>query len=169
MIQNIDCLIEYYQSKGIIIDTDIMLVYIVGSCDLDYISQFKRTDKYCAEDHKVISYVISCFSKKVVTPHILAELSNLSLQARKEEREDYFNIFMELLKRTTEDYIGKDIVLSFPLFPIIGVTDLGIIEAAKKSSYLVFTNDKYLVGQARKKGVSVLRLNDIRTAQWGMK
>ena len=169
MIENINSLINEYRPRGIIIDTVIMLVYIVGSYDLDYISQFKRTDEYCAEDHKTISYVLSRFSRKVVTPHILAELSNLSVQARKEEREDYFKTFRGLLKRTSEDYIGKDIVLSFPLFPKIGVTDLGIIEAAKENNYLVFTNDKDLVGQAKKKGVNVLRLNDIRTLHWRMK
>jgi len=170
MIEYLNSLIDKYRSKGIIIDTEIMLVYIVGSYDINYISKFKRTHpKYNPDDYKSISKVLSCFRKKIVTPHILAELSNLSFQAREEKREDYFKAFSGLLKRTSEDYIDKDTVLTLPLLSKIGVTDLGIIEAAKKFDYLVFTDDFPMTGLARKKGIDVLNLNDIRAVQRGMK
>ena len=169
MIEYPNSLIDKYRSKGIIIDTEVMLVYIVGSYDVNYISKFKKTDKYHPDDYKSISYVLSCFRKKIVTPHILAELSNLSFQARDEKREDYFKAFSGLLKRTSEDYIDKDTVLTLPLLSKIGVTDLGIIAAAKKFGYLIFTADRPLTGQAKKKDIDVLNLNDIRTVQWGMK
>lgn len=169
MRKYIEFLAYKHHSNGVIIDTNIMLVYIVGHYDINYISQFERTKDYCADDYKNMDYVLSHFGKKVITTHILAELSNLSKQAWKDKKLDYFNVFGKLLEKTNEHCINKDILLNLPLLPKLGVTDLGIIEAAKEFGCLIFTDDFPMSGYASKQGIDVLNFNHIRGQQWGIK
>ena len=163
-------LVDKYWRKGIIIDTNLMLVYIVGMYNPNYVGQFHKTEDYCREDYDYIYSVLSHFSKVIITPHILAELSNLSpkIQDNKQDKKllEYFNVFKDVLERTSERYIKKDDILNFPLLPKFGITDLAIIEAAKRYNYLVFTNDSSMVGCMRNMDMEVLYLNDIRTALW---
>lgn len=169
MRKHIESLAYKHHSNGVIIDTNIMLVYIVGHYNINYISQFKRTEDYSADDYKDIDYVLSHFRKKVITTHILAELSNISKQAWKDKQLNYFNVFGKLLERTNEHYINKDIILNLPLLPKLGVTDLGIIKAAKKFGCLIFTDDFPMSGYARKQGIDVLHFTHIRGLRWGIK
>jgi len=166
MIDYISYLIYKYCRRGIIIDTNLMLVYIVGIYDPDYISQFKRTNKYDIEDFKYIHSVLSYFRKHITTPHIITELSNLSMKIQDNRLVAYFSVFEKLLKEMDEEYINKDEVLGLPLLPKLGITDLTIIEAAKRFKYLVFTDDFRATGYMRNMRIDVLNLNDIRTMQW---
>jgi len=166
MINYINSLIAKYSPNGIIIDTNIMLVYIVGTYDIEYIADFKRTAKYCADDYKFICHVLPYFNKKVITTHILTELSNLSMQIQDNRLAGYFSAFRELLKEARENYINKDRILGLPLLPKLGVTDLAILEVVKKFKYLTFTDDFRMSGYIRSMGIDVLNLNDIRTVEW---
>lgn len=158
-------LVSEYCNKGIITDTNLMLAYIVGIYDPDYISQFKRTDKY-ADDFESIHFVVDCFRKKIVTCHILAELSNLSMEIPDHRLATYFSFFIEALREANEKHLDKDDILNHYLLPKIGITDLGIIEAAKRYKYLVFTDDFRLAGYAKSMDLDVLNLNYIRTVEW---
>lgn len=166
MIDYINALINKYSSNGIIIDTNIMLVYIVGTYDVKYIPDFKRTSKYCADDYRFVCSVLSCFNRKVITTHILAELSNLSMQIQDNRLVTYFNVFREFLEDIGENHISKDRILALPLLPKLGVTDLGILEIVKKFRYLTFTDDFRMSNYIRDMGIDVLNLNDIRTVEW---
>ncbi len=167
MTDYISCLIYKYCRRGIIIDTNLMLVYIVGIYDPDYISRFKKTEKYGVEDFKCIHSVLSYFRKHIITtPHIITELSNLSMKIQNNRLVAYFSVFKKLLKEMDEEYINKDEVLGLPLLPKLGITDLTIIEAAKRFKYLVFTDDFRATGYMRNMRIDVLNLNNIRTVQW---
>lgn len=164
-------LVDKYCRRGIIIDTNLMLVYIVGMCNPNYVGHFRRTEGYCKEDYDYISSVLSHFSKVIVTPHILAELSNLSPKIRDNKQDKklaaYFDVFRQVLERTDEEYINKDDILSSTLLPKLGITDLTIVEAAEKYKCLVFTDDGSATGYMRYKGIAVLNLNEqFRTPFW---
>jgi len=158
-------LLSEYCNKGIITDTNLMLVYIVGIYDRDYIPRFKRTDIY-TDDFENIHSVLNCFRKKIVTCHILAELSNFSMQIHNHRLANYFSFFVQALREADEEHLDKDSILDHCLLPKIGVTDLGIIEAAKRYECLIFTDDFPLAGYAQKMHLGVLNLNHIRTIEW---
>lgn len=50
MIREIDSLWARYRQKGILVDTNILLLWFVGAVNRDRISQFKRTQKFSPED-----------------------------------------------------------------------------------------------------------------------
>lgn len=162
-------LVHKYRSRGMIIDTNLMLIYIIGHCDIRYMGEFGHTRNYMPEDHEHISRIMSFFNKKVITPHVLTELSNLYMTVRKDKQRSCLRPFQKLLKATDENNIDKNEILEHPLLGRIGVTDLGIIKAAKQYGYLVFTDDIRMTGLAKKAGIDVLNFNHLRLTLGGMK
>ncbi|MDY7005349.1 MAG: hypothetical protein SWX82_15810 [Cyanobacteriota bacterium] len=75
-----------YKQKGVIVDTNILLLFFVGSVNKKRISKFNRTEQLLPEDYDVLVEIISYFSKIVVTPNIITEVSNFINQLREPER-----------------------------------------------------------------------------------
>lgn len=62
----------------ILIDANLLVLYVVGRASRDYIEKRKRLSEYVAEDYDTLLEVMSRADEVVVTPHILAEASNLA-------------------------------------------------------------------------------------------
>ena len=59
MIEHIRELIARYSRKGILIDTNILLLYFIGSFDPGLISSFKRTARFSVEDYETLLILVS--------------------------------------------------------------------------------------------------------------
>ncbi len=71
-------IIGSYRNKGILIDTNLLLLYFIGKYNKSLIQYFKRTQKYVIEDYELSTSVIKFFTRIITTPNILTEVSNLS-------------------------------------------------------------------------------------------
>ena len=161
-------LIQRYASKGVLVDTEILLLYLVGLYDPMYISRFKRTKKYTKEDFDLAFRFINQFHRVVTTPHVLAELSNWSLELKGKRVDDYFKHLIPVLKAAREDYIEKGPLLADVRLPKFGFTDLSIVEAAKRSGYLVLTADFPMAGLLSNQKCAVINFNHLRQLSWSM-
>src|SRR5215212_5909744 len=128
-------LIQKYKQKGLLIDTNILLLYIVGSIDISTIRDFKRTANFSENDFEKVSKFIDYFELKITTLHVLTEVSDFidnrqSLQAVLkvyiENAEEIFLESVELSKKGT--------------FLKFGLADTSVTYTAK-DSYLIFTDD----------------------------
>jgi hypothetical protein len=77
MNDEIQRLVVRYARKGILIDTNILLLYFLGSFDQDLIPSFKRTVQFTVEDYNTLLLLLQMFDRLVTTPNILTEVSNL--------------------------------------------------------------------------------------------
>lgn len=84
-------LLESYRQKGILVDTNILLLYFVGSVNPKRISQFKRTNQFNVDDFQLLVQILGYFQKIVTTPNILTEVSNLTGQLTEPEKSSCFN------------------------------------------------------------------------------
>ena len=159
-------LLRKHRSHGIIIDTNLLLLYLVGIYSRPFIAKFKRTQKYSVEDFDAVVGLAGNFKSIVTTPQILAELSNLSFQMPKSKLREYFGYLVDLLQKVREHYVEKDQLIRSNLLARIGFTDLSIIEAAKQGDYLVLTDDFETTGYLHASKCGVINLNHIRTIQW---
>ena len=50
-----------YKSNGLLIDTNLLLVYFIGSYDVKLLSSFKRTIAFTAEDFKKLQRLFILF------------------------------------------------------------------------------------------------------------
>ena len=164
-------LLAKYAQKGILVDTNVLLLYLVGILDTSLIARFKRTQNrgYTEQDFRLVQNLLSLFRQVVTTPQILAELSNLSMQMKDPLLTRYFKHAVCVFRGMREEYVDKDTVLAserLALLPQIGYTDLTMIEAARKSGYLVLTDDFKAAAFLQNANCDVINLNQIRGMLW---
>lgn len=165
MIAYIQTLLQRYRQAGVLLDTNILLLYFVGLFDSKVIPKFKRTMMFAEEDYFTLLKLLGYFETIVTTPNILTEVSNLSGQLPGHWKLSYFEIFGRGIILLDEHYCSSPDIIEIEEFKQFGLTDVGILHLAK-SRYLVITEDFKLSQYLQKKGIDVLNFNHIRTINW---
>lgn len=149
-------LIQKYKQKGLLIDTNILLLYIVGSLDISLVRDFKRTANFSENDFEKVSKFIDYFDLKITTPHVLTEVSNFidnrqNLQAAlKVYIENTREIFLDSLNLSKKDSFLK-----------FGLADTSVTHSAKDNC-LIFTDDKPLYGYLINSQIDAVNLDQLR-------
>jgi hypothetical protein len=63
---------------GLLVDTNLLVLFIVGSVNPDRIGTFKRTNKYSRTDYQLLIRVLGHFEPIYTLAHVAAEVSNLT-------------------------------------------------------------------------------------------
>jgi hypothetical protein len=164
-MQHLDPLLTRYKSKGVLIDTNLLLLYFVGVYDPRRISKFKRTMTFTVEDFYLLVGFFNYFSKVVTTPNILTEVNSLANQLPDNLKSTFYPNFASQLVALEEHYIESAKLSNTVQFPKIGLTDSGIMDLAL-GQFLVLTDDFRLFGYLEKQGIDVINFNHIRTMNW---
>ena len=149
-------LIQKYRQKGILIDTNLVLLYIVGSIDILQIREFSRTAMFTANDFYKVSKFIDYFDLKITTPHVLTEVSNLI-----GNRQNLPTLLQTYIEKSKEIFLESSEVSKRNAFFNFGLADTAITETAK-GSYLVLTDDRPLYGFLINSQIDVVSLDLIR-------
>jgi len=153
-----------YRGRGLLVDANLLLVLVLGDVDRDCIGKISRTSEYSPPDYDVLLKLIGFFDTLATTPNILTEVSNLLATALGREdrrRRPVFERMAEFICVLTEEYIESADASGLPRFDVFGLTDLGILQAAK-GRFLVLTDDNPLADYLGREGVDVLRFRDVR-------
>lgn len=164
----INSLIRRYHQKGILIDTNILLLYFVGTVNRERITRFNRTQQFLPEDYDLLVGIISKFRKLVTTPNILTEVSNFVDKLVEPERSQCFTIFALFVQNADmldEYYIKSLDAVNTEKFIKFGLTDSGILTLSK-GKYLVLTDDFKLANYLPSVEVDVINFNNIRVFNW---
>jgi len=158
--------LRIHRPFGILLDTNILLLYLIGSFNTDYIREFNRTAMYDAEDFEWVIRYSSFFEKVVITPHILTEVWHFV----KKVRNDYLSYFIEssvnAFEVFKEDYVDKKLILQDKSLQYVGVTDLSIIIASKTENYLVLTDDLRAYATFLANDVHAINVNQLKSESW---
>lgn len=154
-------LMSKYRNKGLLLDSNLLLLYFIGLYDYNKISTFKRTTKYTIEDFDIISHIINFFDRVITTPHIVTEISNLSGQLSGKIKSCYFEIFAKQIKLLEENSKPSKDLCDSECFRKFGLTDSGIVEISR-NTYLVMTDDLPLSGYLQSQRIDVINFNHIR-------
>jgi len=165
MTEAIESLIQRYGPRGILVDTNILLLYVVGSFDPQLIPRFKRTRQFTVEDFQRLAALLGRFRAIVTTPHVLSEVNSLSSQLTDPAKSGYFAEFARRIVVLDEHYVASRTVAQLVLFPRLGLTDVGILHLSK-GGYLVLTDDSLLCRFLENAGVDVLNFNYLRAWSW---
>ena len=149
----------------IIIDTNSLLILVIGLIDPKQISKNKRTSIYDERDYELLCSVISN-KELVVLPNIWTEVDNLLNKYFKGDyKESYIFIIVNLIKTSTEKYFESKIIENDYLFYVLGLTDTLILKCAKDCELLI-TSDSELAYYALSLGIKVLDLKAIKNEQF---
>ncbi len=164
-MKQLDHLLTQYKSKGVLIDSNVLLLYFVGLYDPQYIPKFKRTMMFAIEDFYTLLGLFRYFSKIVTTPNILTEVSNLANPLADNLKPTFYIQFAHQLTVLEEHYIKSAKLSPTPQLAKLGLTDAGILDLAQ-GQYLVLTDDFRLHGHLEKQGIDVINFNHVRTLNW---
>ena len=154
-------LIKKYRNQGILLDTNILLLYLIGKFDKNLILKFKRTQTFTIQDYEILTFLLSKFNKIITLPNILTEISNLSGKLESFIKQNYFQIFAQKITIFSEHYIPSEQIRQKDAFKRFGITDAGILILAK-DKYLVLTDDFRLSQYLQFQGIDVLNFNHLR-------
>ncbi len=152
------------QSKaGLVIDTNLLLLYLVGLHDPDRIETFKRTRAYSVDDFDLLIYIISRFGGFSTTPNIMTEVSNL-IEGVEYDDVPLLTVLRDKVIYQEEHYIASRIILSNEdeTFLKFGVSDTVLYRLAQ-ANYLILTVDSSLCAFLQNKDLPALNFNHLRS------
>ena len=166
-LEDLDPLLMQYRSKGLLLDTNLFLLFVVGSAVPKALSTFKPTmnQGFTARDFDLLSRIMSLFSRLVTTPHILTEVSNHSEKLKGPMGLKLFSHMDALIQNIDEEFQASRQICARPEFPRFGLSDTAIAAIAP-GRFLVLTVDFPLAGHLKKSGVAVLNFNHLRQMNW---
>ncbi|HSB11062.1 MAG TPA: PIN domain-containing protein [Blastocatellia bacterium] len=152
-----------------LVDSNLLLLYFVGAYNPERISTFKGTYSrgFGEDDFDLLIRLFSVFDRIVTTPNILTEVSNLSNQLRRDEKQTYYADFARQMPLLTEHYTESKEISVLQHFIDFGLTDSGIINLAREN-FLVLTDDGPLVGYLQNVGIDAINFNHVRSLNWGL-
>lgn len=125
--------------ERIIIDTNLLILLIVGVYDPVYIGQHKNTSDYTMEDFELLTMRLeNC--DLVVTSSILTEVSNLLWQTTEPHKSRIRLGLANFISRANEHQLSSVDVTNATEFMSLGLTDAGILELPKGAG-LILTVD----------------------------
>jgi predicted nucleic acid-binding protein len=158
-------LIEKHRGTGVLIDANLLLLYLVGRVNRERIKTFKRTQAYTLEDFDLLERLVSCFSRLFTTPHVLTEVSNLAGSLVGRERLAIRRLIALLVDEMEECFDASRAVVRDACFERLGLTDAAIATLCDHGTMVLTADlDLYLALQTR--GADALNFSHIRSLGW---
>jgi predicted nucleic acid-binding protein len=152
---------------GLLIDTNLLVLFAVGSVNRGRIESFKRTRQYTIPDFELLLRVLGQWSSLYTVAHILAEVSNLTDLPGPEGRQ-----VRELLKETisllTEAEMPSARATRDPVYRNLGLVDAAIAAVAREHHCTVLTDDLDLYLMLERDEVQVVYFTYLRRLALGI-
>ncbi|WP_397447760.1 hypothetical protein [Polaribacter sp. R77954] len=140
-----------------LIDTNALIVLIIGLIDPRLINKHKRTSIYEEEDFEDLISFVGDFNELVVLPNVWTEVDNLLNNFKGNRKTEYIEQITSTIKLTTEKILETKIATESETFYDLGITDSLLFEYSKKCELLI-TSDSSLSDYAIANGVKVFDL-----------
>jgi hypothetical protein len=167
MIADLQALAVKYQPKGILLDSNLLVLLVVGLTAPNLVRRFKRTNNhgFTETEYSLLHNVVERFAKVVTTPHILTETSNYIFMLHGQTRQDALQIFTQTIQSFKERRPESKKLAQAAAFFNFGLTDTAILDLPPRK-YLVLSVDAALVIALQKKGVDAINFNHLRQITW---
>ena len=145
----------------ILIDSNSLVVLILGLIDPELINTHKKTSIYDEEDFYKLLGLIENFENLIFLPNIWTEVDNLLNNFSGERKYLYVKKITELIKTSTEQYLQSELATQENYFISLGITDSLIIKLGKECKILI-TSDSQLSDYAIANGIEVYDMKKVK-------
>ncbi|WP_180539889.1 hypothetical protein [Nevskia soli] len=153
-------LIRKHKGRGVLVDSNLLVLFLVGSVNRKRVQVFKRTRDFSLDEFDVLKALISHFGLPViVTPHVLSQVSDLADL----DGPDFGSIriaLKELVENSHEHYDPAKLLISNPVFDRLGLADAGIAVAASLGK-VILTVDLNLHIALEKLGIESINFRHV--------
>lgn len=153
-------LLKRYRTKGVLIDANLLLLFAVGTANVEFIKEFKRTSMFDADAYYLLREILAKFTVRYVTPNIMTEVSNFAGELWGERKLLVFAVIRETFSVLQEQYVPTGQAVHEREFPIYGLTDTTII-VLLKNDLLFLTTDGPLAGHCANLGINAINFTPL--------
>ncbi len=149
----------------LLLDSNLLVLFLVGSLDRRLIGSHKRARSYTFEDFDLLSRILASKRQVVTTPNVLTETSNLVAQTGQPNAGRLLARLGLLCQRLDERYLESATVARSGALARLGLTDTGLCELTT-GGLLLLTDDLPLYVEVLRLGGRAVNFNHIRTQVW---
>lgn len=157
-------LIEKHRAKGVLVDTNLLVLFLVGLVNKRRVPEFKRTQNFTIEDFDTLSRLITWFGRLITTPHVLSQFSDLTELPGKDLK-TIRSLYSKLVEQMEESYDPSRLLITHDLFSRLGLTDAAIATVCSRG-ILVLITDLNLQQALQQRGADALNFNHLRPLGW---
>jgi predicted nucleic acid-binding protein len=147
--------------RQIVIDTNLLVLLVVGLTDRKLIDKHKRLQQFEQDDFDLLTDLLSKFDQIFVTPHIVTETCNLISQINDPAKSSVRKTLAFLLETLKEEFKPSVEVARHDSFFRLGLADCAILDLIKKETPFV-TVDLELYLAASKVNNNAVNFNHLR-------
>lgn len=148
-------------TAGLLIDTNLLVLFTVGAVNRERIETFKRTRQYTKADYDLLLRVIANFNRLCTVAHVLAEVSNLT-DLTGPEREQARCVLQKAISSFNEVEMPSARAAGDRLYLELGLVDAAIGVAARVHNCAV------LYIQLSHAKLNVFNFTHLRARSWGL-
>lgn len=152
---------------GLLVDTNLLVLFAVGTVNRNRIETFKRTRQYTIADYDLLLRVLAKFAPLYTVAHVLAEVSDLTdlrdyegLQARR--------VLKKSISLLNEVQMPSKLAAEDGVYEDLGLVDAAIGAVARAHNCGVLTDDLDLYLRLSYDNVDVLNFTHLRARAWGL-
>lgn len=151
-------------SSKVALDTNLLVLLIIGSVAEEEIGKHRRVRAFTTEDFALLLTIIE--GKDIVfTPNVLTELSNLSRQGFNKDRARQITDKIAMLAaRQQEIYVPSKNATSAKEFQWIGLADTAWLEIDDHET-MILTTDAMLYNAALRRNILAANFNNLRLSR----
>jgi predicted nucleic acid-binding protein len=146
----------------LLLDTNVLLLYLIGQASVDYISDHKRTEMFDIDDFNLLNELIfDCYKLDIVTtPQVLAETSNLLLKGHKSElmRTQVLEKLRRFVEIVDEITAPSRSIINDASFLKLGITD-AFLTLLSGDDFIVLSSDAKQCAEIAGRGHRVINFN----------
>ena len=141
---------------GYLVDTNLLLLFVVGSEAPSLIAKHRRLETYSEDDFQALRRLLDQAGEIHVTPNTLTETSNLLGQHGEPERSRLYHRLRTIIQDTREIVVPSAKASAHPAFDRLGLTDVVLLEAAAAETPLLTMDFQlYAAGLAKGENTAV--------------
>lgn len=147
---------------GLLIDTNLLVLFVVGTAAKEYIAKHKKLTEFTVEDYDLLVKLIARASEVLVTPNTLTETSNLAAYINEPARSKVMDVLRRVSTDSQERYVPSSAAARRSEFIRLGLADAALLEATAAEKATLLTADFNLYHAALAKGSQALNFNHLR-------
>lgn len=158
-------LIEKHRGRGAFLDTNLLVLLLVGKVNPQRIESFKRTQSFTKHEFRLLQILVESFGHPLVaTPHVLSQVSDLT-DIPGAEGFLVRQLLKTMVKEIDEKYTEARKLVDHAAFARFGLGDASVA-AACEHNFVVVAADVRLHLALEVLGHDSINFNHVRSLAW---
>jgi predicted nucleic acid-binding protein len=153
--------------RRLLIDTNLLVLLVIGIVNPNRIATFKRTSKYSKQDYDLLVRALSNLTRPPLytVAHVLAEVSNLTVLSGP-ERLQARHVLKRTLTSLHEPEMTSVRAAQALEYETLGLVDAAIATVARENGCAVLTDDLDLYLALLKQGIEAFNFSHFQASDW---